>query len=202
MLTSSAIRPTSRRHTNAHKRQGVPSLSRFNPWSQTKEGAALTDKHRPTCPPEDTGLPGDECVPRSLLWLSWEVIEGLIPMSTQQTPVDFGLLPLSFYLSLHLSFTFSEHLSVSICFVFFRSRLHEDLGTERRGRGRKGGVPANTSQVYFSPLILLMTRDKESMCDLHVQSHDGYSDQITLRELTKKSQSFTKLGAQQNIPKR
>lgn len=199
MLTSSAIRPTSQRHTNAHKRQGVPSLSRFNPWSQTKEGAALTDKHCPTCPPEDTG---DERTPRSLLWLSWEVIEGLIPMSTQQTPRDFGLLPFSFYLSLPLSFTFSEHLSGLICFVFFRSCLHEDLGTERKGRERKAGVPANTSQVYFSPLILLMTRDKETMCDLHVQSHDGYSDQITLRELAQKSQSFIKLGAQQNIPKR
>lgn len=65
-------------------------------------------------------------------------------------------------------------------------RIWTQRGGEERG---KEACQLTRLRFIFFPLILLMTRDKETMCDLHVQSHDGYSDQTTLRELTQKSQA-------------
>lgn len=139
MLTSFAIRPTSQRHMNAHERQGVPSLSRFNPWSQTKEGAALTDKHRPTCPPEDTGPPGDEHTSGSLLWLSWEGIEGLIPIPSplnkhQGTLASFLFLFISPLFSLSHSLSISPAQFALFSFAPVSMRIWAQRGGEERGR--------------------------------------------------------------------
>lgn len=66
-------------------------------------------------------------------------------MSTQRTSGDLRFSPLS----LSLSSAFSEHLSGSFCFVFFRSCLHEDWSRERRASEEGGGVSQPTYFCFF-----------------------------------------------------
>lgn len=141
VLTSSQIRLTSQRHTNAHNRLGEPSLSLSNPSSETKERATLTDKHHLThTPPAPLKTP--VCLLMSTDWghcfdyrekVKWDYFADV-----HSTHIR-GLKVLSIVLSLFL--TFSEHLCGLFFFVLFLSCLR--IWAERVGGGWA------SQQVFF-----------------------------------------------------